>query len=82
MTTVAFRLADGVLAAVDDLVVQGRYASRTDVVRAALDALIHAHEQADLDRRMVDGYTRMPQTDDEVALAAAATRTLIAEEPW
>lgn len=82
MTTVAFRLADRVLAAVDDLVVQGRYASRTDVVRAALDALIHAHEQADLDRRMVEGYTRMPQTDDEVALAAAATRALISEEPW
>jgi Arc/MetJ-type ribon-helix-helix transcriptional regulator len=62
--------------------VQGRYASRTDVVRAALDALISAHEQADLDRRMVEGYTRMPQTDDEVVLAAAATRALIAEEPW
>jgi len=82
MTTVAFRLADRVLAAVDDLVAQGRYASRTDVVRAALDALIDAHEQADLDRRLVEGYTRMPQTDDEVALAAAATRALIAEEPW
>ena len=82
MTTVAFRLADRVLAAVDDLVVQGRYASRTEVVRAALDALINAHEQADLDRRMVEGYTRMPQTDDEVALATAATRALIAEEPW
>jgi Arc/MetJ-type ribon-helix-helix transcriptional regulator len=82
MTIVAFRLADRVLAAVDGLVAQGRYASRTDVVRAALDALISAHERADVDRRMVEGYTRMPQTDDEVALAAAVTRALIAEEPW
>ena len=82
MTTVAFRLADRVVAAVDELVVQGRYASRTDVVRAALEAPLAAHEQIDLDRRMVEGYTRRPQTDEEVALATAATRALIAEEPW
>ncbi|MFH1329183.1 MAG: ribbon-helix-helix protein, CopG family [Actinomycetota bacterium] len=82
MTTVAFRLADRVVAAVDVLVAQGRYASRTEVVRAALEALLTAHKQEDLDRRMVEGYTRRPQTDDEVALAAAATRALIEEEPW
>jgi len=82
MTSVAFRLADRVVAAVDELVLQGRYASRTDVVRAALEALLTAHEQIDLDRRMVEGYTRRPQTDEELALATAATRALSAEEPW
>ena len=82
MTTVAFRLADRVLAAVDDLVAQGRYASRTDVVRRALDSLLSAHEQAEVDRRLVEGYARQPQTDEEVALASAATRALIEEEPW
>jgi hypothetical protein len=30
----------------------------------------------------VEGYSRNPQTDDEVALAAAMTRALIEEEPW
>ena len=82
MTTVAFRLSDRVLAAVDDLVAEGSYASRTEVVRRALDVLLAAHHEAQVDRRLVEGYERCPQTDEEVALAAAATRALIEEEPW
>jgi Arc/MetJ-type ribon-helix-helix transcriptional regulator len=82
MTTAAFRLSDRVLAAIDDLVAQGHYASRTEVVRRALEVLLTAHREAEIDRRLVEGYGRLPQTDDEVALASAATRALLEVEPW
>lgn len=82
MTTVAIRLPDDLVQAIDALVVAGRYPTRSDAVRASLKALLIAHEQAEIDRRIVAGYTEAPQTDDEVAIATAATRALIDEEPW
>lgn len=82
MTVIAVRLPEVLVRAVDALVESGRYATRTEAVRAALRALVDAHERMLIDQAIVEGYTRMPQTDEEVALAAAATRALIEEEPW
>lgn len=82
MTSIAVRLPDDLVAAVDALVSAGRYPTRSEAVRASLKALLDAHHQAEIDRRIVAAYTEVPQTDDEVAIAAAATRALINEEPW
>jgi len=68
MTTVALRPSDRVLAAIDDLVGEGRYASLTEVVRRALDVLLAAHHEAE-----VSGAWS-PNT--------AATSALTEEEPW
>jgi hypothetical protein len=38
--------------------------------------------QADIDRRIVDGYRRHPPTKDEDALAQANARAAIRDEPW
>jgi Arc/MetJ-type ribon-helix-helix transcriptional regulator len=82
MTVVAVRLPDALVRAVDALVESGRYGTRTEAVRAALSALVDAHERMLVDKAIVEGYMRMPQTDEEVALAATTTRALIEEEPW
>ncbi len=37
------------------------------------------HEQL---RRYVDGYSRAPETAEEIAAAEAAAAHLLAEEPW
>lgn len=82
MTTVAVRLPDDMVETVDELVKSGRYATRTQVIRLALAALLDANERRAIDRRIIDGYTRNPQTDEESAIATAATRALIEDEPW
>ena len=82
MTVIAVRLPDGLVRAVDALVERGRYSTRTEAVRAALAALVDAHERMLIDKAIVEGYTRTPQTDEEVALAATTTRALIEDEPW
>jgi hypothetical protein len=38
-------------------------------------------EEAAIDRVLVEAYTRQPQTSEEIAVASAATRVLIEEEP-
>ena len=82
MTTVAIRLPDDILERLDELVQPDGYATRTEVIRRAIEVLLDAHEKAVTDREIVEAYTRMPQSDEEVAIAAAAARALIEEEPW
>ena len=82
MTAVAIRIPDDVLERLDGLVHPDGYATRTEVIRRAIDVLLDAHERSAVDREIVDAYVRMPQTDEEVAVAAAAARALIDEEPW
>jgi Arc/MetJ-type ribon-helix-helix transcriptional regulator len=82
MTTIALRLPDDLVCALDELIRAGHYDTRTDVLKAALRDLLEAHQRREIDRAIVEGYSRNPQTDDEVALAAAMTRALIEEEPW
>ncbi len=37
------------------------------VVRAALEAYLHDDVQVDIDRQIVEGYERIPQSDEEPA---------------
>jgi hypothetical protein len=39
-------------------------------------------ERAEIDRQIVEAYTRQPQTDEEVAGVWEATCALIEAEPW
>lgn len=82
MTTVAVRLPDEVVRALDRLVRDGSFATRTEAIRSALDELLRTHQEAALDRAIAEGYRSMPQSDEEVSLATVATRALIEEEPW
>jgi Arc/MetJ-type ribon-helix-helix transcriptional regulator len=76
------RVPDEIVAAIDDLVEQGVFASRSDAVRAALVDVIDRRRRIALGEAIVDGYRRVPQTDDEVSWPDAASAAMIAEEPW
>jgi predicted DNA-binding protein len=56
--------------------------SRSALIRAAIEAYLHDDLSAEVDRRLVEGYGRQPQTAEEEAWAAAAARDAIREEPW
>ncbi len=57
--------------------------NRSELIRTAVVDYLAADRAADIDRRIVEAYTRQPQTIDELAFAALATRTMLAvSEPW
>lgn len=60
----------------------GVYASRSDAVRAGLDAVVESERRAALGRVIVDGYRRIPQDADDPSWPDAATSAMIGEEPW
>jgi len=53
--------------------------SRSDVVRDAVERYLAADREAEIDRLIVDAYTREPPRD---VWADAAARDMIAAEPW
>ena len=67
---------------VDALVASGIYATRAEVVRAAVDQLLGRAEEQAIDRAIVEGYTRIPQTAEELASADLDLIDSLREEPW
>lgn len=67
---------------VDALVASGAYRTRAEVVREAVDQLLRREEEAAIDRAIVEGYSRVPQTDDELRSADLDLIDSIREEPW
>jgi Arc/MetJ-type ribon-helix-helix transcriptional regulator len=76
------RVPDSIAEAVDQLVEQGVFASRSDAVRAGLEAVVERERRDAIGRAIVEGYRRIPQDDDDLAWPDAATSAMIAEEPW
>jgi Arc/MetJ-type ribon-helix-helix transcriptional regulator len=76
------RVPEDVAAAIDDLVREGVFESRSDAVRAGLSVVIDRYRRVALGRAITNGYRRLPQNDDALAWSDAATAAMIAQEPW
>jgi Arc/MetJ-type ribon-helix-helix transcriptional regulator len=76
------RIPDGLAEAVDRLVADGVVGSRSEAVRLGLERLVDRARRDAIGRAIVEGYRRVPQTDEELAWADAATREMIEDEPW
>lgn len=79
---IAIRIPDPLAEQLEELVASGRFDTKADAVRAALEALIAVERRADVGRRIVEGYRKVPQDDVDVAAAAEAATRAIDEEPW
>jgi Arc/MetJ-type ribon-helix-helix transcriptional regulator len=82
MAQLVARLDDKLLAAVDELVDIGVAGNRSEAMRMGLERLVEEHRRRRIGAEIVEGYTRHPETDEELAQAETATRALIEEEPW
>lgn len=83
MTQLVTRIPDEIADAIDDLVKARVFASRSEAVRAGLEAVIERERRAAVGRQIVEGYQRIPQDDDaDLGWSDAATAAMIAEEPW
>ena len=79
---IAIRIPDSLASGLDILVSSGRFETKADAVRTALEALIDAERRAEVGRQIVEGYRRLPQEDVDVAAASQAAARSIDEEPW
>jgi Arc/MetJ-type ribon-helix-helix transcriptional regulator len=79
---IAVRIPSALIEDLDSVVASGRFETRADAVRAALEALLETERRAEIGRRIVEGYRRVPQEDTEVATASEAAATSLEEEPW
>jgi metal-responsive CopG/Arc/MetJ family transcriptional regulator len=82
MAQVVTRLDDELVAGLDGLVADGFVASRSEGVRMALEKLVADYRRQRIGAEIVAGYTRQPQTEEELAGLDLETRSLVAEEPW
>ena len=82
MAQLVTRLSDDLLAEVDSLIADGILESRSDAVRAGLQALVERRRRELVGRRIAEGYERAPQDEDELAGLDEATTGLVLEEPW
>lgn len=56
--------------------------SRSALIRDAIEAYLYDEEKARIDREIVEGYERIPTTDEELAWAEREAREMVREEPW
>jgi predicted DNA-binding protein len=77
---VLVQLSDELLAALDQRAAAAGV-SRSKLIREALERQLADDLTAEIDRRIVEGYKRIPPAELD-AIADAASRRLISEEPW
>jgi len=68
--------------AVDRLVSDGVVASRSEAVRMGLEQLVDRSRRAEIAAAILDGYRRIPPSEQELRRAEQGLRALVAEEPW
>lgn len=80
---IAVRLSSQLATLLDELVATGRFPTRAEAVRSAIESLVDQERRRRVGAEIVEGYLRIPQSDEELGTAVdEATRRMIAEEPW
>ena len=79
---ITVRMPDDRVTAIDALVASGTHKSRAALIIDAIDKLVAQLESEAIDRAIVEGYTRIPETAEELEWAEWSTEESIREEPW
>ena len=82
MVQLVTRVDEATAEAIDRLIAEGGFESRSDVVRRGLELLVDTHDRAKIAAAIIRGYTLIPPTDEEALWADDAAARMIAEEPW
>jgi metal-responsive CopG/Arc/MetJ family transcriptional regulator len=56
--------------------------SRSSLIRDAIENYLHDEERERITREIIEGYERIPPTEDEMKMAEANAREAVEEEPW
>jgi Arc/MetJ-type ribon-helix-helix transcriptional regulator len=79
---IAVRMPDDLAAAIEALVTSGRFPTKADAVRTAVEALVESERRREVGERIAEGYRRTPQDDEDMEAARAAAIRSIRDEPW
>jgi metal-responsive CopG/Arc/MetJ family transcriptional regulator len=80
-TQTLVQLTDALLRRLDERAArEGR--SRSALIRDAIEAYLADEAQVEIDRQIIEGYERIPETEEEIASAEREARAAIREEPW
>lgn len=56
--------------------------SRSALIRDAIEEYLYDEAKAKIDREIIEGYERIPETEEEMRWAEASAREGVEEEPW
>jgi Arc/MetJ-type ribon-helix-helix transcriptional regulator len=79
---IAVRIPASLAESLEELIATGRFETKADAVRTALEALVDADRRRRVGELIAEGYRKIPQDDDEVKAATRAAIRSIREEPW
>jgi Arc/MetJ-type ribon-helix-helix transcriptional regulator len=81
-TQIAIKLPEELVAAVDRLVDEGHYESRSDAVRTGIGMVVRKADRQRVDRAFAQGFARTPESAGELADARRLAIEAIEDEPW
>jgi metal-responsive CopG/Arc/MetJ family transcriptional regulator len=81
-TQLAIRLPDELIKDLDWVVIRLKYDSRTEAMRDALIKLIDQERRRQIDEQYIEAYTRMPQTEEEMADIPFQSWDLDGDDDW
>ncbi len=79
---IAVRIPQDLAESLEELVSSGRFGTKAEAIRAALEALVKAERRGRVGALIADGYRRLRQDDLEVEVATRAAIRSIQDEPW
>ncbi len=79
---IAVRLPDSLVEDADQLIAQGVFQSRSELIRNGVEAVVRARRRQEIDLAYQFGYTRLPESASEMAESRALAKDAIDEEPW
>ncbi len=82
MAQLVTRVNDELGAQLAEMVESGEVKSRSDAVRRALETMLDQRRRWLIGEAVVDGYRRIPETEEELRWAERNLRDMTAEEPW
>lgn len=80
-TQTLVQLSDELLRRLDERAArEGR--SRSALIRDAIEAYLADEARDEISRQIIEGYERIPETEEEMAVAEREGREAVREEPW
>lgn len=81
-TQIAIKLPEELVEAVDRLVEEGRFESRSDAVRTGIGLVVREADRRRIDQAFAEGFRRAPESAGELADSRRLAIESIEDEPW
>jgi len=81
-TQIAVRMEQELLERLDWLVVRCSFENRAEAIRAAIERLAKQERDNEIDEQIIEAYTRMPQTEEELEWSRHNDWSNLPDEDW